>query len=455
MRGLPNGLLSFALVLATAAPGAAVGQSRIELYRRVVPLEATTGVTSIRETVARQIDVPAECEDGSMECTEMRRFARVWRIDFGVETQTNTGEETVVVLEDRGTVWLALAAERDDEEDYAAHLRDALARLGAAAFDEPHAGLRPDRRPFDGDVAARSTEASWACFEYGDSTSATRYRREVTVADDGTVHVNGTSSSTHDEEEITGRLCAALDEATAAAHAEVIRTMSTPRLLLEDVLRVEVSDSLPARLHGDELVALPEGAWLARKSVPGVSRSTGLSRRDDVIESRVAIEEVEISARIMPASLPTAAARSNVWHSRWTLETVERRLGPLPATRVLDSWSITASLMPTVPPEDLDQGGEPGSVIADPDEAYPVRLDQQAMFDSVATSLDFRAEVSPDVLADLIVRKITGLDSPGWILVLCRPDIEATWGVAPPAGRSRLLNGDEFCGTVAAYLPGL
>ena len=274
------------------------------------------------------------------------------------------------------------------------------------------------------------------------------------MADDGTARVSGTSSSTYDEEEITGHLCVALDEATAAVHAEVIRTMSTPRLVLEAVLGVEVNDSLPVRLHGDELVTLPEGAWLARKSVPGVSRSTGHSRRDDVIESRVAIEEVETSARIMPASLPTAAARSNAWHSRWTLETVERQLGPLPTTRVLDSWSITASLLPTAPPEDLDQGGEPGSVIADPDEIYPVQLEQQSMFESVAASLDFRAEMSPDVLADVIVRKITGLNSPGWILVLCRPDADATWGVAPPAGRSRLLNGDEFCGTVAAYLPG-
>ena len=72
---------------------------------------------------------------------------------------------------------------------------------------------------------------------------------------------------------------------------------------------------------------------------------------------------------------------------------------------------------------------------------------------SVGESLDFSAEISPVVLADAIVRKIAGLGSSGWILVLCRPDAEATWGMAPTPGRTRLLNGDEFCGTVETYLP--
>ena len=443
----------FALLLVVAT-GAALGQSTVELYRRVVPLEATTGVVLIRETVSRQLDVPAECEDGSMECSETRRFARIWRIDFDVETQQSTGEATQVGVEPRGTAWLALAAERDDEERYDADLRDALARLGAAAFDESYAGLRPDRGPFGGAVATVSAETSWSCFEDGDSRKVTRFWRTVTVADDGTENVTGTSSSTYGGEETTARLCGALDEATAAGHPEVIRTMSTPRLLLEEVLTVDVEDSLPAQLHGDELVPLPEGTWLARRPVPGVTESTGLSRRNDVIESRVAAQEVETSARIQPARLPTEAVRGNAWLSRWTLERLERRTGPLPEARVVDSWSITASLLPTVPPRDLDQGGEPEPVAPDPDASYPVRLDQPALFNNVAESLDFRAEVSPDTLASLIVQKITGLDSPGWILVLCRPDADATWGIAPPAGRSLLLNGDDFCGTVAAHLPG-
>ena len=216
---------------------------------------------------------------------------------------------------------------------------------------------------------------------------------------------------------------------------------------------MDVSDLLPPNLYGDELVPLPEGSWLSRKAAPGVNRSTGLSSRNEVIESRLTVDELEISGRIMPAELPVSAARANVWHSRWTLETVERRLGPLPEARLMDSWSLTASLMPTWPARDGDSKDPAETGRPNDDTSYPVRLDQAALFAGVGESLDFRAEMSPAVLADVIVRRISGLDSAGWILVVCRDDAEATWGLAPTHGRSRLLNGDSYCGTVASYLP--
>jgi len=441
------------LALVVGSLGPTLARSSVELYRRVVPIEATTGVVSIRESVSPRLDVPGTCDDGSMTCTVTRQYARAWRIDFEVESRKTIGEDVLLEREGRGTAWLALAAGRDDEESYDEYLRQELARLGAAAFDEPHAGLKADRRPFDGPVSARSAEPSWSCFENGAARSATRFSREITVGDDGTKQVSGTSSNTYRGEEVTKPLCSILDEATTSAYPEVIRTMSTPRVLIEEVLSVDVADMLPAQAWADELVALPDGAWLARREVPGVRHSTGRSRNNDIVESRLAVEEVETSARIIPAELPTAAARTHVWHSRWTFETVERRVGPMPETRLLDSWSLTASLMPTLPPRDLDRDRETETGPAAADGPLPLRLDQEALLTSVGESLDFSAEISPAVLADAIVSKIAGLDSPGWILVLCRPDAGATWGLAPTPGRTRLLNGDEYCGTVETYVP--
>ena len=388
-----------------------------------------------------------------MECSVTRRFARIWRIDFEVETRNNLDDELLVEREGRGTAYLALAAGREAEQSYDEYLRRALAELGAAAFDEPYAGLRPDRPPFGGPVAIRSVEPSWSCFTDGSARSATQYSRDLTVAPDGTEQVSGSSSSGYGGEEITESLCSALDDATVNAYPEAIRTMSTPRVLVEEVLRVEVSDLLHDEAYADELVELPDGASLSRKKTPGVRRSEGVSSHNMIVESRLTVEEVEISARIMPAEVPVAAGRANVWHSRWTLETVERRLGPLPEARVIDTWSLTASLMPTLPPRDLDRGDDGENQRFDPDSRYPVRFDQTELFTSVGESLDFRAEMSPNVLADAIVRKIEGLETSGWVLVLCRTDAEATWGLAPTTGRSSLLNGDAYCGTVETHLP--
>lgn len=421
----------------------------IELYRRVTPLEATTGVVTIRQALTRDIEVPESCEDGSSGCKTTRNFARVWRIDFDVETGTVSGGLTLVQREGRGTAYLALAATRDDEEGYDELLREALGRLEAAAFDEPFAGLRPDRGPFDGPVAERSVEPSWSCFVSGAARTATVYSRTEFGAD-GSERGRSTHFTTLGDRAATQRLCGELETSTAAASPEAIRTMSTPRALRETVLHVEVFDRLPEQVYADELVALPEGAELSRKRVPGVGRSEGAAWSDEVVRSRLTVDEVETSARVLPAELPPEAARGHAWLSRWTLETIERRLGPLPESRSVSSGSLTAALLPTLAPRDEDAPSEsPGAASELP---IALRMDDAAFFRSVAESLEFRSDLSADAVADAIVTKIAGIHSPGWILVLCPPGQEATWGLPPTTGRARLRNGREFCGAVESLL---
>jgi hypothetical protein len=106
--------------------------------------------------------------------------------------------------------------------------------------------------------------------------------------------------------------------------------------------------------------------------------------------------------------------------------------------------------MPTAPPREAQDGDEPA---LDRDAVYPVQLDPPALFASVDEALDLRGEMLPADLAELIVAETDGLGSPGWILVLCPPDAEATWGLAPTPGRARLLDADAFCGAVEARFP--
>jgi hypothetical protein len=435
-----------------ASGGTVAAQPPVELYRRVTPVEAATGLISVREVFASEVDVPVKCDDGSMQCETTRKFGRIWRLDFEVETQSRANGELLVEREARGTVHLALAATQEDEEGYGADLHRAFAELGASAFEEAYAGMHPGSEPFGGSVAGVSVEPSWSCFENGSLKTATQYSREVSVDRDGRTQATSTSSSSYSADEIASRLCSSLGGATAGAASEVLRTMSTPRVLVEDVLGVDVADLLPKQLRGDELLAFPENSRFSRKTTPGVDRSAGVSKHGNVVESRRTTNEVEVSARIVPAELALGAARENVWHSRWRLESLERRLGPLPEARILDSWSLTASLMPTWPPHDGDVE-DPATARPEADAWYPVRLDPAALFAAVGESLEFRAEMSPAVLADAIVNKIEGLESAGWILVLCRDDTEATWGFAPTHGRARLLNGDAYCATVGSYLP--
>ncbi len=156
------------------------------------------------------------------------------------------------------------------------------------------------------------------------------------------------------------------------------------------------------------------------------------------------VDEVETGAYVMPAPLPASAMREAAWRSRWTLERVERRLGPRPESRIVERWSMTATLLPTSPP--VEEGvGASNPVL--------VRVEQDELLDSVAERLDYLPEISADAVAETLVRRIRGFDSPGWILILCMPDGTATWGLPPTTARVRLTNADAVRPAVDALLP--
>ena len=269
----------------------------------------------------------------------------------------------------------------------------------------------------------------------------------IDVRGDGT-ESRSTGLSTYAGDEVTEPLCTELESATAGAHPDERRTMSTPRLLLEQTLTVAVSDMLLAEAYADELAELPEGAEMSRKETPGVGSLNRRQVEDGVINVARTREGVEIAARMAPAELPPAAASVNAWHSRWTLQTVERRLGPLPENRVIESWSLTASLLPTLPPRDLDEA----EAIAD-DSAYSVRLDEDLLLAGIAKAIDFRAELSPAILAERISNNVGGLGPSGWMLVICMADGSATWGLPQAGASAELLNHALFCSAVETYVP--
>jgi hypothetical protein len=439
-------IVFFSLVMTVPA----MTEPPVELYRRVLPIETTSGIVTLRESVDRQLEVPELCENGFTHCPAVRRFTHLYRIDFELETRKRSANEQYVEREGRGSVYLALAARREDEESYDELLREALSTLGAAAFDQPFAGMQPDHRPFGEEVALRAMEPSWSCFENGEIRNATKYRRDVALDEEGNESIS-LGLSTFRDEAVMETLCAELESATATAYPEEIRTMSTPGLLLEQTLLVDVSNLLLKEAFPGELVALPEGSDHSRKKVPGVLSSNKFWVRDGVVNAGLAVDGVETAARIMAAELSPAVAGGNAWHSRWVLNVVERRLGPLPESRLIERWELTSSLLPTPPPRDLDDPEEEAAIASD--ETHAVRLDEEALFESIARSIDFREGLSPDVLAGRIAGDLDGLGSPGWILVLCMPDGSASWGLPQAGAYADLLNGDRFCGAVESYLP--
>ena len=154
------------------------------------------------------------------------------------------------------------------------------------------------------------------------------------------------------------------------------------------------------------------------------------------------------TAVTVPAELPPAAVTRGAWLSRFTLETVERRFGPLPTEELLDRSALLVALLPTFPAVPVDDSDRPQPAARR--ETYAIRFDPQAFLETVAQRLDRQAAVDAATVEEAVTLRPAGLESEGWVLVVCRPDGTADYGLPPTRARSRLTNADLFCAAADA-----
>lgn len=430
--------------LLALSPASAGTRSR-EVYRRAVPVELRTGVVAVRAVHGALMDVPVECEPqgGGLTCREATRFPTVYAVGFELEKRETREDGPRIDLVDRGTVYLALRFDAADEEAFAEQLRQVLAGLSPDAFGESFAGLGDDKPPF-ASIREKSVEPSWTCFQDGSRLRATRHSRKTMVLPDGSSGVASVSTDTYSGKEVTGPVCDGAASAVENAHPEEIRTTPLPHVLRETVVRSRIEDELVLEAYADDLVALPEGAsFTMAPSGAGSGEATSTVREGTFSKASHTDNHVKRTAVTVPAELPSGAVTRGAWLSRWTIETVERRLGPLPGERVLDRDSLIVVLLPTLPPVPVDENDRPRPTARR--DTYPVRFDSEAFLEEVARRLDRQANLDLETLETAIAVYPAGLRSNGWILVVCRPDGTADYGVPSTRARSRVTNAALFC----------
>jgi hypothetical protein len=444
-----------ALIVTLGLLAASVVVSRadaVDVYRRVVPTEVRTGVVSVRIALEPILEVPVRCEDGSMTCTESRRFSRVYGLEFLVERRESHEEGVYIETEDRGRLFLAHDFEAEDERAFAEELQEFLNGLAANAFDEPFANLRREPGPLES-VPERSVEPAWSCFEDGSSRSATRYHRQIEKNAEGETVGTSLGTSTYGNAAITGPVCEESARAVETVYPEEYRTMPVPRVVHEQVVRVEFVDGLVEESYPDQLMPLPDGSSLTVAAAPGVVSAESFHRPDGESFSRATMvrDNIEYAAAAEAARLPTGFASDNGWLSRWTVETIERRLGPMPVETVLDNRALAVSLLPTAPPVPLGRDGRPR--VLETRTTHPVSFDSDAFLEEIGRRLDLGASLDAERIEEVITLRPAGFRSRGWILVACRSDGSAHYWLPPTRAHAPVLNSDLFCGEVEAQIP--
>jgi hypothetical protein len=401
------------------------------VFERVEPVEVRTGVMRLKTVQAPLLEVP-DLEARDPIPWREQRFQRLYAIEFGLETKRR---DRAAAVDDRGTLLVAVQAKPDDLVALDERIRAHLASLGPDAFALPLTGFYEGQPPLDGLIAI-TVGPSFTCTVRPGRKTAGIYQR---TADSAGI----TGFSTGD---IPERLCPELLGAVAGSAAEETRTLSGPREIHEIVVELEVSNTLPEEVLLDDLPGLPSGVTWTKRSKEGGGYSVESGEAGTIPRATFFFGGMEWDASTVPSSLSPDLLSRGAYVSRWTLRTLERRVGVEPKREVGMAGVLTLALL-LVPPPALEGEKSPSKA------SLPVRFDADAFRAEVARRLDAGSALDAATLESALTVEPKGLDSDGFLLVVCRGDGSAWFGLPPTRTHSPVTNASLICAAMDRMLP--
>lgn len=428
------------------------------LYRSAQTLAERVGRVEVRSSFGVRLPVTLPCESGQGDCYQEQVYDEVLKVDFFSVLQEVDGDAVVTTEEPVGTVLLATHFDNADRTAFREILTNTFLGLPADAFDEPFAGLEPTHAPFDSKtMGARSILPSWVCFEQGGQRSMTlRFLRQM-VED----RVVGTGATRYRHPPTA--LCDEIATATESQYPDVYRTLVSPSRLLERV--VEHVDVVALNSDPRALPERPYGVGLVKQEQIGTGTIEASSRAEDDGLSRGTRTDRgwRYDAWAEPASISNSTLYENAWLHALRVTTIQREFGPHPSERVVDRSVLLTAYLATLPAarfHDLSpdgsipllESGHPAVEFDPPRGTVPPRVDRTAFIDRLVAELDGNGGVLDDRIRSWLEHPEVGLESEGWLVVVCSGDGSAFYRVPPTRAGHRVTNGREFCSTLESLL---
>jgi hypothetical protein len=414
--------LAAALVIGTGAP---VPDESL-FYTRADVIAGAIGEASLRRAYTRQLGLPAEkCEGGGdFTCVEHRVYGQVYSIEFVQEVMTGGAIER----RDKGRFSIALSFPKDVEDRFEADLVARLAHLDAAAFDAPRARLGYLDEPLAQGTLEKSALPVWVCAE-GDGD----HNYDLLISD-----ARGTRSYSGWGE---AGSAACRDIARAAAGVEPSRFRTAPDIQTQR--RAEVRLSSASTLSGltwaSRLAPIPEGVTFEKKALPRQSPSGGLRdlRAGVFVGKEGRYGDVQRDVTIPRASLDLAAAP--MWVARWRFDVIRERFGEIPKSERGPTQSLVVAVVPLSDPSMLERSKLDLSV---PDDQFLA---------AAAKSFRSGGVTSADVVGALNDPRVWPARGE-WLVVTCRDDGTARYGIAPFADVADVANAREACAAIRGVI---
>jgi hypothetical protein len=400
------------------------------VYSRADVISAVAGEVVLRRAYTRQLELPSEsCEGGPFTCATHRLYGQVYSLAFFEETYSRRPDGGAgIERKPRGRLLIAFNLSKRDEDDFEDGLTARLGILSVAEFDRPQAGLGWMEPPLTSTTIEKSADHAWVCTENDNAFGC-----DVMVVKGLTER-----SSSGVSAESASKAGRAIAAAVADVEPTTLRTIPDVRSQTRWEVTLASASALAGATWASDLVTVPKGVKFEKKALKKDEMTGGLRDVHDgtYVGHEGRFGDVEREVHLPRASLDLAGRP--MWVARWAFTETRDRFGADPKSEKGPTVSILVGLAPLADPlmEPLERSK---TEIVVPEErialAAVIRFGRNATLDPSLVA---------EALADPEIWPARG----DWIVVTCRDDGSARYGISPFADAAEVGNPREACAAI-------
>jgi hypothetical protein len=423
-------VFSIAAVLFFAmAPGYSAEPVEKLLFSRADLVDTLTGQVEFRRAYPRELRLPLpECAEGRWVCFENAMYGQVYELTFTAE-KLFRGRDGVpaIARTSHGRLLVALDLAKETEDDFEDALRADLAALSPAAFSLPQAGMGYMKGALSQSLLVQSVRPAWVCAELGGA-----YTCEIRVGRDKGYSADG---------EIGGDAGRRIAQGLAGVPPEIIRTPPDVLAQKRTEVRFRSSSTLAGLTWSDRLATVPQGAKFTKRPLDG--KKTGGIR--DTLGGAFRGHEGRYGENERDVLLPSASLELlgvPMWVGKWRFDTTHETFGETPTIKHDAPVSVVLAVVPISDPlmDDLSRAQAALTVPA------------EVLVDSVVAFFKHNAKLDPSLVEEALWEPKFWPGTGDWLIVACRDDGTARYGIAPFASAAVVTNPREACAAIRREL---
>ena len=320
-----------------------------------------------------------------------------------------------------------LAAEQEDilERTLISHIE----QLSGNNFTLPQAGMRhyTIREPVMNKAIRKSTQSVWVCAELEGS-----YNFQLDIKE-GKHRGNAYSRG----DELAKTSCQAIERAVEEVSIEHFSTMPDVEKEVRYTVRLKSASTLKGMTWADRLASIPNDATFKKEATEGSKTGAARDRRNGMYrghEGRYADVERDV---LIPAT-ELHLLETPMWVARWTFESIVETFGAEPTRKDNPPSSIVLAVIPIADPlmDDLSRSRK------------PLYVPERQILKAVLAKFESSGALSPSLVMDAFHVASIWPEEGDWMVVNCRDDGTARYGIAPFALVADVTNPRDTCATI-------